>query len=247
MAKYSSADCGFLLIGGYSILGHTTELSESSSAEIKDKSALGMAWREHGYVGLKSGEIIQNGFWDDDTGATHDLLKAGNGTTRVGMFNFNGNTAGKDYVGWEGLIQVGHERKASVGEWHGAAGKYTISGAVDQGKILHALGAETTASNTEGALSQDAGASSANGGAGILECSSLTLGTATNFIAKIRHSADDITYADLITFTALTAFGAERKTVTGTVNRHLATAWAGTGWPGGGSTATFAIGFARAA
>lgn len=245
MAKYSSADCGFCLIGGYSILAHMTSLSENTQAEVKEKTALGVAWREHQYVGLKSGEITQDGFFDDAVGATHDQLKAGNGTTRVGMFNFNGNIAGKPYVGWEGLIQVGLDRKAAVGELHGAAGRYTVSGQVDQGIILHALGAETGASNTEGALSQDAGASSANGGAGILECSSLTLGSATNFIAKVRHSADDITYADLITFTALTAFGAERKTVSGTVNRHLATSWAGTGWPGGGSTATFAIGFAR--
>lgn len=44
----------------------------------------------------------------------------------------------------------------------------------------------------------------------------------TGVIGKIRHSADDSTYADLIVFTNVTAGpGAERLTASGTVNRYL--------------------------
>lgn len=245
MGKYSSADCGFLLIGGYSILGHTTTITENKQAEVKDKTALGMTWREFQYVGLKSGEMTQDGFFDDDTGATHDLFKAGNGLSRVGMFNLTGNAVGEPYIGWAGAIQVGYERRVSVGELHGASGKYRVSGAVDEGVILHELSAETADGNTQGADSQDAGASSSNGGAGIIELTDLDLDGGTGLQAKVRHSADDVTYADLLTFTTLTDIGAERVTVTGTVNRHLASSWDFTGSPGAGATATFAIGFAR--
>jgi hypothetical protein len=48
-------------------------------------------------------------------------------------------------------------------------------------------------------------------------------------IAKIQHSADNNTWADLVTFASIAAGrGAERKIVTGTVNRYLRATWSGT-------------------
>jgi hypothetical protein len=48
-------------------------------------------------------------------------------------------------------------------------------------------------------------------------------------IAKIQHSADNSTWADLVTFASIAAGrGAERKIVTGTVNRYLRATWSGT-------------------
>ena len=61
------------------------------------------------------------------------------------------------------------------------------------------------------------------------------------FVGTIQHSADDISFASLIDFTDLTAVGAERKTVSGTVNRYLAFSGNVTG---SGSITVFA-GFAR--
>jgi hypothetical protein len=63
-------------------------------------------------------------------------------------------------------------------------------------------------------------ANTVNGGAGYQQVSAFS--GFTGFIGKIRSSADDVTYADLITFTNVTAApAAERKTVTGTVDRYL--------------------------
>ena len=69
-------------------------------------------------------------------------------------------------------------------------------------------------------------------------------GGATNIVVTIRDSPDDVTYANLLSFTALTAQGAERVTVAGTIDRYTAAEWS---WTGGasGSTATFMVGFAR--
>jgi len=48
-------------------------------------------------------------------------------------------------------------------------------------------------------------------------------------VAKIQHSADNSTWADLVTFTSIAAGrGAERRIVTGTVNRYLRATWSGT-------------------
>jgi hypothetical protein len=61
---------------------------------------------------------------------------------------------------------------------------------------------------------------SANGGVGYLQVTKMS--GITSATVKIRDSADDSTYADLITFTAVTAApGKERKTVSGTVDRFL--------------------------
>lgn len=82
------------------------------------------------------------------------------------------------------------------------------------------------------------------GGAGYLQCTELTLGGYTDLTVKCRHSADNITFADLVTFTGLTAIGAQRVEVAGTVNRYLASSHDFTG-AGAGPTATFLAGFAR--
>ncbi len=64
----------------------------------------------------------------------------------------------------------------------------------------------------------------------------------TNFVAKIRDSADDTTYADLITFADnVTAPFGERATVTGTVDRYLSV----DGNVTGSGSITAWVGFAR--
>lgn len=83
-------------------------------------------------------------------------------------------------------------------------------------------------------------ASTVNGGAGYQAISAFS--GFTGFIGKIRSSPDDITYADLITFTNVTAGPiAERKTVAGTVDRYLCFDGAVTG---AGSISAF-VGFSR--
>lgn len=84
-----------------------------------------------------------------------------------------------------------------------------------------------------------------NGGAGCIAVPALTLGGYTNAAVKIRHSADNAAWADLISFTAITAAPAtERKTVTGTINRYWSTSGAYSG-AGTGQSITPVIGFAR--
>ena len=61
-----------------------------------------------------------------------------------------------------------------------------------------------------------------NGGGAFLIVSAKS-GTSPTLDAKITHSADNVTYADLVTFTQATTTTAEVKTVAAgtTVNRYL--------------------------
>lgn len=108
------------------------------------------------------------------------------------------------------------------------------SGGVWQGVIIEPTSIKTNAGNS--AASVDNTTSSANGGVANLHVTAVTSGTAT---AKIQHSTDNSTWADLITFTATTAAGAQQSNVTGTVNRYTRGAWTGT------FVQTFALAFAR--
>lgn len=81
---------------------------------------------------------------------------------------------------------------------------------------------------------------SVNGGSGYQQITALA--GITGYVGKIRHSADNVTYADLVTFTNVTsAPNAQRATVAGTVNRYLL--YSGT-VTGAGSISPFAM-FAR--
>jgi hypothetical protein len=101
---------------------------------------------------------------------------------------------------------------------------------------------DITVGGTVGTLVQ---AKSNLGGAGYLEVTSLTLGTWTSVTIIFRHSVDNSTFADLLSMTTRTVFGAERKVLApGPVNRYLALTTDFIGAGSGGSI-TFLAGFAR--
>jgi hypothetical protein len=89
-------------------------------------------------------------------------------------------------------------------------------------------------------------AKTVNGGTGYLQVTAITLGGYTNVIVKLRHSVDNITFVDLVTFTAKIAIGAERIALAaGTaVNRYLSSSIAFTG-AGSGPSCTYLVGFSR--
>ena len=154
---------------------------------------------------------------------------------------FAGNTTGYPFVGYEGTFSNEYEVLAESGALTKANVTFTMSGKRSgNGKILQPLATKTADWDTT-STSVDNSASSASGGEGFLQCTACSGFSA--FVGKIRHSADDSTYADLITFTDnVTDPFAERKTVSGTVNRYLAFDGNVTGT---GSITVFA-GFSRA-
>lgn len=245
MAKRTSADVGFFLIGGRSVLGTRTTIDVKKRGAFAATTVLGAGVVTRGYLGKSDFEIAQQGFFDDATDSINDALVSGQGTSPVVCLGVSGNVAGLKFDGFAAPLDVEYERVSSQEDFHRANGSYQGNGAAEKGVILHPHRSESAVGDTQGAESVDNGASSANGGSGYLQVETSVLGGFTNFAAKVRHSVDDITYADLITFTVVTtAPTAERKTVAGTVNRHLASSWSW-GGAGAGQSAKFFVGFAR--
>jgi hypothetical protein len=85
---------------------------------------------------------------------------------------------------------------------------------------LNFSGSDTT-SGVMGSVVDDS-SSSTNGFGAIVVCTSVS-GTSPTFDIKVQHSADNVTYADLITFTQITAASSEVKVVASgtTVNRYI--------------------------
>lgn len=246
MAKYSSKDVAFCLLDGYSILGTRTDVSWKKSAETEETTGLGVADVEHAATGLKRAELTQNGFYDDAAGSANAALVGSVGAARVLCIGVEGNAKGRRFTGFAGAMQSDYERVASRGALHRANASHLGSGKVEEGIILHELAAETTDPGNTDAASVDNAASSANGGTGYAQVSALTLGGFSNVGLSVRHSADNVTFAALINFANVSAApAAERKTVTGTVNRYLSAGW-DFGGVGSGQSVTFMVGFHRA-
>ena len=239
--RYGSDQVGFVLLGGRDILGTLTDLDHDRMAVLEETTVLGVADESHAKVGVNRGSLKQRGFYDDAADSVNDaLVTLAQSVMTIGL---EGNTLGKQFTGWAGAIVAQYRRIASGAALHKADGDYQVTGKVEDGTILHTHKTETADPFTE--TSDDNAASSANGGAGYLQVSALALGGFTNIVVKIRDSTDDIAFADLITFTAVTAApAAERKTVAGTINRYTRVEHDFTG-AGGGQSVKYMAGLVR--
>lgn len=331
MAKYGGKDIGFALIDGISMLAAKLQsIRHKITVEQEATGGLGDAWEESTPTGTRASEFAQEGGYFDTTATTgsHAIFTPGagavdpNGTPRLVCISEAGNVIGRPFTGFQGLFQGDYEVLSTVRKLTRANVSWKVSGAVDDGEILHALSQDTAAGNTQAssvdntAVPQRAipitsssvanpstitcpvphylttgdtvliaghtgstpsingeqtvtvtGANTFtipvnvtvggtggtftrgktnNGGVAYLQVTQLVLGGYTNWVVKVRHSVDNITFADLATFTVRTAIGAERlPVVAGTaVNRYLATSVALTG-AGSGPSITCMVGFAR--
>jgi hypothetical protein len=316
----------FLLSNGVSLIAAKLKsLSYKITAPQEDTTGLGDSWREFTPVGIGQVDLTVGEGLFDTTASTgsHAVLSGGIATTvqatpRVVCLGVAGDTAGYEFVGFEGTFQSSYDVLAQVGQLTKANAEYVIKGRFERGQIVQPLAVQTgdwstDTANTEidytldttqrvipitsnsqanptvintpvphGLATNDivliAGVSGSSpdingertvtvistttfsvavntsagtGGTGGSFVRSNTIGGAvgflqvtacsgfTNFVGKIRDSADNSTYADLITFADnVSAPFAERVTTTGTIDRYLTfdgnitgsgsiTAWAG--------------------
>jgi hypothetical protein len=152
MGVYASKDVAFFLVGGYSLLAQIGSFEESGpEGVIKETTPLGSQWPRNADTGNRRSSIVQDGWFDDAAGSTHDALKTP-GLSRVLCYGLEGNTKGKHFVGFEGALQSKYTRTVQLEDFHRAKAEYAGNGKVEQGVILHELAQEAGATwNTQGA------------------------------------------------------------------------------------------------
>lgn len=217
MAKRGSADVGFFLVDGQDVLGTLTQVADTHSAGIQDVSVLGSAWRAQAFTGTREATITQEGFYDDAAGSVHDALSSGPGVSRVLAYCLEGTATGARFIGYKGAVEVKYDRQVALGSLHRAQAEYRANGPVDDGRTIRtykAAGATGASTGTP----VDNGVSS-TGAAAYLEYNA----AAGEANIRVLHSADNITYTTLFTFTKTAAgHGAERLYTSGAVERYLA-------------------------
>ena len=246
MSTYDASDVAFLLVDGYSILPRTGEFNQKNTATMDDITPFGTEWSAPAYGGLKTSEFTHAGFYDDAANSTNDALKEQEGVKRTVVFGYETNVIGASFTGLSGAYESSYERVATKGQVHRANGGFAVSGAVEEGIILHELSAEVAAGDTQ-ANSINNGSATALGGSGYVAVTALTLDGYDDVTIAVQHSADDNTYGDLIAFTAVTAAPAAERKVLATdadVYQYLACSYAFTG-AGTSPSATFFAGFVR--
>jgi hypothetical protein len=237
---------GLLMVDGYNMLSNKiTGLTEKATSQLVETTGIGDTFYETAPTGITTVEVTQTGaFFDTTTNYSHDAFSGSvptspQATARVICLGFAGQTIGYPMVGYQGSWSQDYEVVAEQGNLQKANVTYAMTGTRSAGVILEKLVTKTDSWDTT-STPVDNSASSSAGGVGFIQCTAAS--GFSGFIGKVRHSADDTTYSDLLSFTDnVTAPFAERVSVSGTVNRYLSF----TGIITGSGSITIFAGFSR--
>ena len=215
MTRRSSKDVAFFLLGGNDIRGTLTNFEETRSAVLERSDTLGDTWEEQSWVGVRSAELSQDGFFDDDAVLGHNPLTTGPGISRGLVYGMAGTATGAEFTGWASAVEVTFAEQAARGALHKARASYKTGGPVETGKTVLTY---STPGATGGTAGVDGGAAST--GAAIYLAGNASAGEAN---VRLQHSASAGTasYSNAVTFTKLTSGPFfERLTTTGSILRY---------------------------
>jgi len=209
-----------VLFNATDLSGYLKEVQANQGVDTADVTAFGTTGAKSYIVGLKDGAISAAGMFDGVNGASDSVFQGALGASE-GVFSAFPDGAA---VGKRGFLAAVHETtynlSSPVADVVQASAEFQATGGVDYGDSLHALTAETATGNGS---ADDNSTSTSNGGVAHLHATANTRNGSTTI--KIQHSADNSTWADLVTFTAVsTSTTASQRVVVAagtTVNRYL--------------------------
>lgn len=218
------------LLGKYDISTYLTEATASMTIDTAERSTFGSAAKTY-LTGQNDGTITFAGLFDGDANAIDAVFVdvIDNDLTPVITFAHDGGMVVGRKATLASVKQTSYAVSAPVADIVSLNGEFQVTGGLRQGVLLAALTAITA--TTDG-TSVDNLASSSLGATANLHVTANTRDSNTTI--KVQDSADNITFADLITFTTVgaTVLTSQSATATGTVNRYLraqTTLAAGTG------------------
>ena len=233
----------------FDLTSYFTDVSITQENEVAETTAFGDTNKSY-LLGLRAGTLSMSGMWSADTDGSDEELQAllGNATTPLLSVR-----EGAAAIGGSAVIAQANETNyaisSPVADVHTVTADFECTpNQVSNLTFALAGGVQLTAgaSIAHGSLgnlsSVDNSASSANGGAATLHIPTNTVNGNTTI--KVQHSANDASWADLITFTVVGASTktSELKAVSGTVNRYLR---ASASTAGSSGSITFMVAFAR--
>lgn len=167
-------------------------------------------------AGKLSGQMSVGGLFDAAASASDPTFNemVNSGTTEVVTVGLGGDAIGDGAYLFNGIC-TDYSIQGAANDAVRINASFQGSSAVRNGVMLHPLTARTSTGNF---TSVDSGASSSTGAVANLH---VTAFSGTNVTVKVQDSANDSTWADLITFSTVTGAVSQRATVTGSVDRYL--------------------------
>jgi len=197
------------------------DVSASTTVDTAETSAFGTSAKTY-VVGHRDGTVSLSGMFEGtaSTGTDEFFDNAlGNATKALVIVAPEGHSNGAGAIMLE-ADDTSYEVSSAIADIVQASAEFQSTDAVEHGKILSS---GSTVSATGNGTGVDNGASTTNGGAGFL---SVPVNTRNgNITVKIQHSADDSTFADLVTFTVVSSTSTTSEKIevadSTTVNRYL--------------------------
>jgi hypothetical protein len=227
-----------VLVGNYDLSTYLNEASASQQVETGETTTYGKDAKTY-IVGLSDGTISMGGMFDGAANAVDEVLSnlLGDANGAVITIAPEGLAHGRRLKS-ASTLSTSYEISSPVADVVSVSAEAQVTGGISNAVSLRDL---TSATSTGVGTALDNSASSTNGGVGVLHVTTNSHNAGATF--KVQHSADNSTWADLVTFTAVstTALANERIAVTGTVNRYVRASWTLAGSGG----ITFHINFSR--
>lgn len=234
---FGSGKSAVVLVGGYDLSGYFNKVGVKRTKTALDVTCFGATSKSY-LSGTRDGSLTVAGFHDASSASAVDTrlhaMFTSAADTPVTASPFAATIGGIAYLATAQETDLAPAESDVAGTVTTSA-TFTPDGGIDSGAWHKALAAVTTGGVS---ASVDNGASSANGGVANLHATAFS---GTSITPKIAHSANDSSYADLITFTAVSGVTSEQKTVSGTVERYTRDDHA----TGSFTSCTYAVAFAR--
>lgn len=229
-----------IYVDAYDFSGYFNTASASTNVDTAETSAFGDSAKSY-IVGHTDGTVSLGGMFEGtaSTGTDQYFESVLGASTKQKVIIANeGHVLGGRIVALESDT-TSYEVSSPIGDVVQASVEFQASEGVGHG-VLVSNGSAISATGTGTGV--DNGASTLNGGVGFLSVPANTRNG--NITVKIQHSADNSTFADLVTFATVTASTptSERIEVTGTINRYLRVSYTVAGSTG---TATPVVAFTR--
>ena len=210
-----------ILIDGYNL---TTKASNVQAVFAFDEAEESGYSQHHSQIkGQASGQMTLDGYFDKTTASIHTILSQLLDDTEMSLLLGNNATPTLgDAVLSMQANQSNYDILPNLAEIIAVNAIFNQKGgsSFNVGKLLK-FGTETATGNGS---SLDNSASTANGAVGY--CHLYGVSASDTITVKIQDSANDSTWADLITFTLDgSAVGSERIAVTGTIDRYVRAIW----------------------
>lgn len=209
-----------VLLNGTNMSPFLNEATTTTEIETAEVTTFGNEDKAY-IVGLSDGTISCSGLFDSTAGASNAVL-TGLIANEDNTFTVlpSGVAAGNPAVIANGEM-TSYEISSPVGDVISISTEVQADGGLLHGVALTGLVNTGSASATTTGI--DNAVSTANGALFNLHLTTNTHNGAATM--KVQHSTDNITYVDLVTFTAISASvtAGESITSTGTVNRYLRT------------------------